>query len=133
MWSRLHTCGDGLHVNFQLSWGSLDNFLDGCLRFTCDGEGGMTHYSRFGVLGVGTVGGKQVDGEATVIAEAFEAAAFPFLFGELAIHLMPRFMWLAMVALDAAVGLLPNFAGAEEEADCLFQAEGVVFLPWHSQ
>jgi len=38
-----------------------------------------------------------------------------------------------MDALDDAVRLPPDFAGAEEEVDCLFQPEGVVFSPWHSQ
>ena len=38
------------------------------------------------MLRVVTVGGRQVDGKATVIAEAFEAAALPFLLGKLAIH-----------------------------------------------
>jgi len=78
--------------------------------------------------------GRQVDGEATVIAEAFEVVALPFLLGELSICPdAPRLVQLAMGALDAVVGLLPNFAGAEEEADCLFQPEGVAFSPWHSQ
>src|SRR5882724_11587168 len=34
---------------------------------------------------VATVGGRRVDGDATVVAEALEAAAFPFLLRELAI------------------------------------------------
>ena len=42
----------------------------------------MTHCSRFGVLGVATVGGRQVNGEATVIAEAFEEAVLPLFLGE---------------------------------------------------
>jgi len=45
----------------------------------------MTRYSRFGVSGVVTDGGRQVNGEATVIAEAFEAATLLFLLGELTI------------------------------------------------
>jgi len=45
----------------------------------------MTCYRRFGVSRLVTVGGRQVDGEATVIAEAFEVAALPFLLGKLAI------------------------------------------------
>ena len=36
--------------------------------------------------GVATVGGRRVNGDATVIAEALEAAALPFLLCELAIH-----------------------------------------------
>ena len=70
---------------FRLSRGSLNNILDGHFSFTSDGEGGMTCYRRFGVLRVATVGGRQVDGEATVIAEAFEVAVLPFLLGRLAI------------------------------------------------
>jgi len=38
---------------------------------------------------VATVGRRQVNGEATVIAEALEAAAFPFLLSELAVCAMP--------------------------------------------
>jgi len=33
-----------------------------------------------------------------------------------------------MAASDDVVGMLPNFAGAEDEVDCLFRPEGVVFL-----
>ena len=70
---------------FQLGQWPFDYLLNGCLRFTCDGEGGVTCYSRFGVSGVATVGGRQVNGEATVIAEAFEAVALPFFLDELSI------------------------------------------------
>jgi len=56
-----------------------------------------------------------------------------FLMGKLSIHPMPRLVRLVMGVSDAAVGLLPYFAGAEEEVGCLFQPEGVVFSPWHSQ
>src|SRR5882724_5458909 len=35
---------------------------------------------------VATVGGRRVDGDATVVAEALEVAAFLFLLSELAIH-----------------------------------------------
>src|SRR5882724_11444446 len=35
---------------------------------------------------VATVGGRRVDGDATVVAEALEVAAFPFLLSELAIR-----------------------------------------------
>jgi len=45
----------------------------------------VTGHSRFGVLRVMTVGGRQVDSEATVITEAFETAALPFFLGELTI------------------------------------------------
>ena len=69
---------------FRLSQGSFDLLLDGHFRFTSDGECGMTHYRRFVVSRVATVRGRQVDGEATVVAEAFEAAMLPFLLGELA-------------------------------------------------
>jgi len=71
---------------FQLSRWSLDYFLNGHLGLTCDGEGSMTSCRRFGVLRVVTVGGRQVDGQATVIAEAFESAMLPFFLGELTIH-----------------------------------------------
>src|SRR5882724_8867685 len=70
---------------FQLSQGSLYNLLDGHFRFTCDSEGGATCYRRFGVSRVVTVGGRQFDGEAAVIAEAFEAAMLPLLLSKLAI------------------------------------------------
>jgi len=64
---------------------ALDFLLDGRFRFTRDGECGTTHYRRLGVSRVATVGGGQVDGQATVVGEALEAAAFPFLLSELAI------------------------------------------------
>jgi len=70
---------------FRLGRGSLTFLLNGHFRFTSDGECGMTHYRRFGVSGVATVRGRQVDDDATVIAEALEAAALPFLLRELAI------------------------------------------------
>jgi len=65
---------------FQLGRRALDFLLNGHFRFTCDGECGATHYRRLGVLRVATVRGRQVDGKAAVVAEALEAAAFPFLF-----------------------------------------------------
>src|SRR5882724_4749548 len=71
---------------FRLGWRALDFLLDGRLRFTRDGEGGATRYRRLGVSRVATVGGGQVDGQATIVAEALEAAAFPFLLSELAIR-----------------------------------------------
>jgi len=37
-----------------------------------------------------TVGGRQVDGQATIIAEAFEAVVLPFLLGELAVFPISR-------------------------------------------
>src|SRR5882724_1397433 len=40
----------------RLGQGSLNNLLDGCLWFTCDGEGSVTCCSIFGMLGVVTVG-----------------------------------------------------------------------------
>jgi len=36
---------------------------------------------------------------------------------------MPGLVRLAVGESDDVVGLLPDFAGAEEEADCLFQLE----------
>jgi len=72
------------------------------------------------MLGVATVGGRQVDGEATVIAEAFEVVVLPFLLVSLSSTPMPRLMQLAVDMSDDAVGLLPDFSGADEEADCLF-------------
>jgi len=45
---------------------------------------------------------------------------------------MPGLVRLAVGESDDVVGLLPDFAGAEEEADCLFQLEGAVFSPWRS-
>jgi len=68
---------------FQLSQWYLNNLLNGHLGFTHDGEGGTTSCRRFGVLGIPTVGGRQVDDQATIIAEAFEVATLPFLLGEL--------------------------------------------------
>ena len=41
---------------------------------------------------------------------------------------MPGLVQLVVAALYDAVGLLHDFAGAEEEAECLFQPEGVVFV-----
>ena len=71
---------------FRLSQRALDFLLDGRFRFICDGECGATHYRRLGVSRVATVRGRQVDGDAAVIAEAFEVAALPFFWSELAIH-----------------------------------------------
>src|SRR5882724_5823643 len=70
---------------FQLGRGSLDNLLNGCLRFTCNSEGSATHRGRFWMPRVATVGGRGVNGDATVVAEALEAAAFPFFLCELPI------------------------------------------------
>ena len=70
---------------FHLSQGALDFLLDGCFRFTRDGERGVTRYRRLGVSRVMTVGGGQVDGKAAVVAEGLEAVSFPFLLSELAI------------------------------------------------
>src|SRR5882724_8786760 len=70
---------------FQLGRKVFNLLLDGSPRFTHDGERGATRYRRLGVSRVVTVGRRQVDGEATVIAEALEAAAFPFLLSELAV------------------------------------------------
>jgi len=36
-------------------------------------------------------------------------------------------------ASDDAVGLLPDFAGADVEEDCPFHPEDVAFSPWHFQ
>jgi len=91
----------------------------------------MTCCRSLGVSGVSAVRDRQVDGEASVIAEAFEAAVFSWV--SLPSTLMSRLVQLAMGASDDAVGLSPNFAGAEEEAGCLFRPEGVVFSPCHSQ
>jgi len=70
---------------FRLGQWSTDDLLNGHLCFTCDSEGSATHCSRFGVLGIATVGGRRVDGNTTVIAEALEAAVLLFLLRELAI------------------------------------------------
>ena len=70
---------------FRLGRRALDCLLDGHFRFTRDGECGTTCYRRLGVLRVATVGGGKVDGQATVVAEALEVVAFPFLLHELAI------------------------------------------------
>src|SRR5882724_8239031 len=59
---------------FRLGWWSFNDLLNGRLWFTCDSEGSATHRGRFGVLGVVTVRGRRVDGNATVIAEALEVA-----------------------------------------------------------
>jgi len=70
--------------------------------------------------------GGQVDGQAAVVAEALEAAEFPFLLSELAVC---SDAWIGSTGVgvsDDAVELLPDFAGAEEEADCLFQPEDAV-------
>src|SRR5882724_5185258 len=75
---------------FQLSQWSLNYLLNGHLGFTNDGEGGVTSGRRFRVSSNVTVGGRQVNGQATVIAEAFEAATLLFCFGELPISPNPR-------------------------------------------
>ena len=75
---------------FQLSWGYLNNRIKGHLGFTHDGEGGVTCHRRFRVSGILKVGGRQVDGQATIIAEAFEAVVLPFLLGELAVFPISR-------------------------------------------
>src|SRR5882724_9393938 len=69
----------------RLGWGSLDNLLNGRLHFTCNSAGSTTHRGRFWMPRVATVGGRRVNGDATVVAEALEVAAFPFLLCELAI------------------------------------------------
>ena len=69
---------------FRFGQRALD-FLDGRFRFTRDGECGATCYRRLGVSRVATVGGGQVNGQATIVAEALEVAAFLFLLSELAI------------------------------------------------
>jgi len=71
---------------FQLSWGYLNNPIKGHLGFTHDGEGGVTCHRRFRVSGILKVGGRQVDGQATIVAEAFESVVLLFLLGELAVH-----------------------------------------------
>ena len=71
------------------------------------------------MFGVATVGGRRVDGNATVIAEALEVVALAFLLREPSAP-RPGLVRLVMAASDDVVGLLPNFAGAEEEVDCLF-------------
>jgi len=53
--------------------------------FASDSECGATRNRKFGVSRVAAVRGRQVDGEATVVAEAFEVATLPFLLSELAI------------------------------------------------
>jgi len=69
---------------------------------------------------VATVRGGKVDGEAAVITETFEMAAFPFFWVSLPSTPRSGLVQLEEGALDDAVGLLPDFSGAEEEADCLF-------------
>ena len=61
---------------FRLGRKVFDSLLDGSPRFTHDGERGATCYRRFGVLRVATVRGGQVNGEATVVAEALKVAVF---------------------------------------------------------
>ena len=70
---------------FRLGWGSLNDLPDSHLWFTCDGEGSATRHGMFGMSGVVKVGGRQVDSDAAVITQAFEAAALPFLLCELSI------------------------------------------------
>jgi len=45
----------------------------------------MTSGGGLGMLGVATVGGRQVNVQGTVIAESFEAVTFLFHFGELSV------------------------------------------------
>jgi len=57
---------------FRLSQRALGFILDGRFRFTRDGEHGMTSLQEaWGVESCDSRGG-QVDGEAAVVAEAFE-------------------------------------------------------------
>jgi len=56
-------CGDGLHVSFLNSVGGSSTTPD-VASGSLGGEGGMTCYSRFGVLQVATVRARQVNGEA---------------------------------------------------------------------
>ena len=46
----------------------------------------MTSHRRFRVSSIATIRGRQVDGQAAVITEAFEVAMLPFFLGELTIH-----------------------------------------------
>jgi len=57
---------------FRLSRRALNFLLNGRFRLTHDGECGATRYRRFGVSRVVTVRGRQVDGEAAVVAEALK-------------------------------------------------------------
>ena len=91
---------------FQLSWGCLSNLLDDHLGFTCDGEGSMTCCGRFGVSQVVTVGGRQVDGQATVITETFEAVMLLFCFGELPVCPNPSIGEGGLPSLTRGCGLL---------------------------
>jgi len=54
------------------------------------GEGGTTSCRRFRVLGILTVEGRQVDCQATIIAEAFEVMVLPFLLVSLPSALITR-------------------------------------------
>src|SRR5882724_2838007 len=118
---------------FRLDRGPLDNLLNGRLRFSCNSEGSATHSGRFWMLRVATVGGRGVDGDATVVAEALEAAAFLFFLRELPI--CPN-AWVG-AAGRGCIGrcgqVAARFTGAEEEAACLFRPEGAAFSPWRSQ
>jgi len=69
----------------QLSWWPLNYLLDSCLGFTHDGEGGTTSGRGFGMSGITTLSGRQVNGQGKIVAEAFEAVTLLFHFGEFSV------------------------------------------------
>jgi len=59
--------------------------------------------------------GRQVDGDAAIVAEALEGSGTPFpLWVSLPSTPMPGLVWLVMAASDDEVGMLPDFPGAEK-------------------
>src|SRR5882724_5075908 len=93
---------------FRLGWGSLNDLPDSHLWFTCDGEGSATRHGMFGMSGVVTVGGRQVDSDATVITQAFEAAVLPFLLREFAIcpNAWCDWLWLCQMTQSGCCPIL---------------------------
>jgi len=77
--------------------------------------------------------GRQVDGQATVTTEAFEVAMLLFSFGELSVCPNTRVGATGFWGIRRCSEVVANFSGVEVKAGCLFQPEGVAFLPWHSQ
>src|SRR5882672_1043765 len=83
--SRLHTCGDRLHVSFPSQLGAPQLPPQGLHWLTSDGKGGPTSHRWLGMPGVSTVWGGHIDGEGTIVAESLDMSLFAFHFCELAI------------------------------------------------
>src|SRR5882672_11373114 len=65
--------------------GLFEYFLDGCIGFAHDGEGGPTSSGGLGMPRITAVWGHHIDGEGTIVTESLDVSPFAFHFGELAI------------------------------------------------